>query len=187
MIARKKLFKENADPPNTLVTFVDTRLHARFSLPSSRRLGLVINGYDRRAERKKEKQCFVSCPLQLALQLMGKFITLCHKIKFRLYHTLNQGRFLFILFRLVRLSYFYRSQNPQESNELHRAQQMQFSSLYILNNLTSQNSYRSQELIKNLTSSAAASKVFQFGDNKTKELLRSKLNNFHHNYILFCF
>ena len=42
-------------------------------------------------------------------------------------------------------------------------------------------------IIKNLTSSAAASEVFQFSDNKTKELLRSKLNNFHHNYILFCF
>ena len=88
-LGRKKLFKENADPPNTLVTFVDTRLHARFPLPFPRRLGLVSNGYDKRARRKKERQCFVSCPLQLALQLMGKFITLCHKIKFRLYHTLN--------------------------------------------------------------------------------------------------
>ena len=61
-----------------------------FPLPFARRLGLVSNGYvDRRAERKKERQCFVSCQLQLALQLMSKFITLCHKIKLRLYHTLN--------------------------------------------------------------------------------------------------
>ena len=99
---------------------------------------------DRRAERKKEGQCFVTCSLQLALQLMGKFFTLCHKIKFRLYQTLISGQFMFILYRRWTGQLLQIPKPSRIQRVPPRAAGVVFQ--FILNNLTSQSSYHGQEL-----------------------------------------